>query len=42
MPVHHGNQKFACLEDHLPNRSDDGSGPVRAECSAINRYADVR
>ena len=42
IPVHHGNQKFACLEDHLPNRSDDGSGPVRAECSAINRYADVR
>ena len=36
------NQKFACLEDHLPNRSDDGSGPVRAECSAIDRYADVR
>ena len=42
IPVHYGDQKFACLEDHLPNRSDNGSGPVRAECGAIDRYADVR
>ena len=40
--VHYGDQELACFEDYLPDRSDDGRGPVRPKCSAIDRYADVR
>ena len=40
--VYYGDQELACFEDYLPDRSDDGRGPVRSECSTVDRYADVR